>query len=91
MDPLLRLSFDCVKIANDPHPIMLKSGYFPWGIYSDLIPDLDLDPSMYQDTISRISGLEINRLDPVFDSRAVDGRTNTRYGYDPVMQDPMAQ
>lgn len=91
MDSLLRRSFDRVKIANDLHPIILEGSPLPRDIYSDLIPDLDHDPSMYQDTIGRIIGLEINRLDPVFDNRAVDGRANARYGYDSVMQDSMAQ
>ena len=91
MDPLLRLSFDRVKIANDLHPIILEGSPLPRDIYSDFVPDLEHDPSMYHDTISRIFGLKINRLDPVFDNRAVDGRANARYAYDSVMQDPMAQ
>ena len=78
MDSLLRRSFDRVKIANDLHPIILEGSPLSRDIYSDLIPDLDHDPSMYQDTIGRIIGLEINRLDLVFDNRAVDGRANAR-------------
>ena len=91
MDSLLRLSFDRVKIANDLHPIILEGSPLPRDIYGNLVPDLDHDPSMHHDTIGLIFGLETDRLDPFFDNRAVDGRANARYGYDPVMQDPMAQ